>query len=85
MYCIYVHTDTTSWPRHVKLFFCPAFVTRILTPQLRESGYGLLLGCRSELDAGPFDFFLMISTPTNRENLHCLFWSAIAIDRVWSN
>ena len=23
--------------------------------------------------------------PQNRENLHSLFWSTIAIDRAWSN
>ena len=28
------------------------FVTRILTPRSRKSGHGLLLGCRSPLDAG---------------------------------
>jgi len=36
-------------------FFLPAFVTRLLTPRSRKSGYGLLLGCRSGLDSGPFD------------------------------
>ena len=34
-----------------KAFFWPAFVARILTPRSRKSGYGLLLGCRSRLDA----------------------------------
>ena len=33
-----------------KAFFWPAFVTRLLTPRSRKSGYGLLLGCRSGLD-----------------------------------
>ena len=33
------------------LFFLPAFVTRLLTPRSRKSGYGLLLGCRSEVQA----------------------------------
>ena len=37
------------------LFFWPALVTRLLTPRSRKSGYGLLLGCRSPLDAGPFE------------------------------
>ena len=36
--------------------FLPAFVARILTPLSRQSGYdGLLLGCRSGPDAGPFE------------------------------
>ena len=26
-----------------------------MTPRSRKSGYGLLLGCRSQLDAGPFE------------------------------
>ena len=26
-----------------------------MTPRSRKSGYGLLLGCRSSLDAGPFE------------------------------
>ena len=37
-------------PRNV--FFLPAFVTRLLTPRSRKSGYWLLLGCRSGFDAG---------------------------------
>ena len=44
--------------RPEKLFFlaaAPAFVTRILIPRSRKSGHGLLLGCRSSLDAGPFE------------------------------
>ena len=36
-------------------FFSSAFVTRKMTPRSRKSGYGLLLGCRSSLDAGPFE------------------------------
>ena len=36
------------------VFFLPAFVTRLLTPRSRKSGYGLLLGCRSGLESGPF-------------------------------
>ena len=47
------HYTYTSWPPR-NTFFWPAFVTRILTPRTRKSGYGLLLGCRSPLDAGPF-------------------------------
>ena len=35
------------------IFFWTAFVTRLLTPRSRKSGYGLLLGCRSPLDHGP--------------------------------
>jgi len=47
------------------VFFLPAFVTRLLTPRSRKSGYGLLLGCRSGLDCGPFDklFFDKVRTP----------------------
>ena len=45
-------------------FFWPAFVTRLLTPRSRKSGYGLLLGCRSGLDFGPFEktFFDKVRT-----------------------
>ena len=42
----------TSWPPQEYYFFWPAFVTRLLTPRSRKSGYWLLLGCRSGLDAG---------------------------------
>ena len=47
------------------IFFWPAFVTRLLTPRSRKSGYGLLLGCRSEWDFGPFEktFFWQSSNP----------------------
>ena len=42
-----------SWPPQEYLcFFWPRFVTRLLTPLSRKSGYGLLLGCRSSLDSG---------------------------------
>ena len=43
----------------------PAFVTRLLTPRSRKSGYGLLLGCRSGFDRGPFEktFFWQSSNP----------------------
>ena len=34
------------------IFLWPAFITRLLTPRPRKSGYGLLLGCRSGFDAG---------------------------------
>ena len=43
----------TSSPRQENHFFWPAFVARILTPRSRKSGYGLLLGCRSQLDGEP--------------------------------
>ena len=45
--------------------FLPAFVTRLLTPRSRKSGYGLLLGCRSGFDGGPFEntFFLRFRPP----------------------
>ena len=39
-----------AWPRTGKNW--PAFVTRLLTPRSRKSGYGLLLGCRSGFDGG---------------------------------
>ena len=41
--------------------FWPAFVTRLLTPRSRKSGYELLLGCRSPLalDCGPFEKTLL--------------------------
>ena len=78
---------TTSSPRREKIFFWPAFVTRILTPRSRKSGYGLLLGCRSPLDAGSFEKTLVLTMfePQNRENLHRPLCSGIAIDRAWSN
>ena len=73
-----------------KVFFWPAFVTRILTPRSRKSGYGLLLGCRSGLDAGGHEnnFFCMLfllkktvkSSSDGRAQL-----PTIAIDRAWSN
>jgi len=46
-------------------FFWPTFVTRLLTPRSRKSGYGLLLGCRSGCDRGPFEktFFSQSSNP----------------------
>ena len=34
------------------IFLWPAFVTRLLTPRSRKSGYGLFLGCRSGFDGG---------------------------------
>ena len=47
------------------IFFWPAFVTRLLTPRSRKSGYGPLLGCRSGLDRGPVEttFFWQSSNP----------------------
>ena len=46
----------TSWPPQDLVFFLPAlFVTRLLTPRSRKSGYGLLLGCRSGLNRGSFE------------------------------
>ena len=61
----------TSWPRRNTNFFWPAFVTRLLTPRSRNSGYGLLLGCRSPLDAGheKKNFFSCFSSSKNRENI----------------
>ena len=49
------------------LFFLPAFVTRLLTPWSRKSGFGLILGCISGLDAGPFEktFFWRFRPPKN--------------------
>ena len=47
------------------IFLWPAFVTRLLTPRSRKSGYGLLLGCRSGLDFGTYEktFFWQSSNP----------------------
>ena len=46
-------------------FFWSTFVTRLLTPGSRKSGYGLFLGCRSGWDFGPFEktFFWQSSNP----------------------
>ena len=49
--------------------FWPAFVTRLLTPRSRKSGYGLLLGCRSPLDAGHEKIFLCFSSSKNHETI----------------
>jgi len=38
-----------------RFFFWSTLVTRLLTPRSRKSGYGLLLGCRSGWDFGPFE------------------------------
>ena len=78
-YRVRSETLYTSSPQKY-YFFLPAFVTRLLTPRSRKSGHGLLLGCRSGLDSGPsektfFDDF----DPKKPGNLHCLFWSGIAI------
>ena len=55
----------TGWPPQEYVFFWPRFVTRLLTPRSRKSGYGLLLGCRSGWDFGPFEktFFWQSSNP----------------------
>ena len=59
----------TGWPRQEKLFL-PAFVARILALRSRKSGYGRLLGCRSGLDAGPFEkLFLAMLKPKNRAKI----------------
>ena len=80
---------TTSSPRREKIFFWPAFVTRILTPRSRNSGYGLLLGCRSPLalDAGhEKKLFLCFSSSSKKPWKHRLaVVPTIAIDRAWSN
>ena len=47
--CLTLGTLQASRP---EIFFWPAFVTRLLTPRSRKSGYGLLLGCRSGFDGG---------------------------------
>ena len=73
MYCIYVHTDTTSWPRHAKLFLSSSCHANTDPPVTKIWRYGLLLGCRSELDAGPFEFFFNDFDPPKPGNLHCLF------------
>ena len=60
------HVHATRWPRQEKLFFFPAFVARTLTPRSQKIVCGLLLGCRSGLDAGPFEktFFGDVETKT---------------------
>ena len=60
------HVHATRWPRQEKLFFLPAFVARTLTPRSQKSVCGLLLECRSGLDAGPFEktFFGDVETKT---------------------
>ena len=54
----------------------------------RKSGYGLLLGCRSELDAGRFVVKKKFGRCWNQKNgkifTVSLFGSGIAIDRAWS-
>ena len=60
-----IHRIQAGRPEN-SISFWPAFVTRLLTPRSRKSGYGLLLGCRSPLDFGPlFDFFFIdkVRTP----------------------
>ena len=59
----------TSSPSQEQKKFWPAFVTRLLPPRSRKSGYGLLLGCRSGFDAGheKKPFFQCFSSSKNRE------------------
>ena len=61
---LYNYIYKLAAPRIV-FFFWSTFVTRLLTPRSRKSGYGLLLGCRSGLDFGPFEktFFWQSSNP----------------------
>ena len=69
----------TSWPPRASIFLWPAFVTRLLTPRSRKSGYGLLLGCRSPLiDAGHeknffYALFLLktVKTSSGGRARHC--------------
>ena len=80
-----------TWFMYYKLaapkyyFFWPAFDTRILTPWSRKPGYGLLLGCRSPLDAGHekklFFMLFLLKKPWNRR---LTVVPGIAIDRAWS-
>ena len=64
------HVHATRWPRQEKLFFLPAFVVRTLTPRSQKFVCGLLLGCRSGLDAGPFEkLFLAMLKPKNRAKI----------------
>ena len=52
------------------IFLWPAFVTRLLTPRSRKSGYGLRLGCRSGFDAGhEKKTCLCFSSSKNCENI----------------
>ena len=50
--CTHRHRHSYKLAAPKILFFLPAFVTRLLTPRSRNSGCGLLLGCRSGLDGG---------------------------------
>ena len=65
--CTYVNVlhVCKSWPPQNTILGGRAFVARILTPGSRKSGYGLLLGCWSELDAGPSEktFFWRFWSP----------------------
>ena len=68
----------------------PALVTRLLTPRSRNSGYGLLLGCRSPLalDAGHekklfFNALIFLLKKPWKHRLAVV--PTIAIDRAWSN
>ena len=85
IYNIYIYIYTSSLGQENN-FFGPAFVTRLLTPRSRKSDYGLLLGVDQDqtLDLILKKLFLTNFDPQNRENLHSLFWSKVAIDRAWS-
>ena len=61
-WCVY-STVQAGRPENM-FFFWPTFVTRLLTPRSRKSSYGLLLGCKSGFDRGPFEknFFDKVRT-----------------------
>ena len=62
---------TSSLGRERK--FCwSAFVTRLLTPRSRKSGYGLLLGCRSGFDRGPFEKLFLDEVRTQKPGKYSL-------------
>ena len=87
IYIIYIYIDIIQARLAKNKKECwPAFVTRLLIPRSRKSGYGLLLGCRSPLDGEPFKkSFFDDFEPKKSGNLHRLFCFPIAIDRAWSN
>ena len=85
MYFLFSYPATGSPPQE-NLFLLPAFVARKMTPWSRKSGYGLLLGCRSELDVGrENDSFLALFKKVigqNPGNLHLTVAPGIAIDQA---
>ena len=78
---IYIYNIYIQVGRPENSIFWPAFVTRLLTPRSRKSGYGLLLGCRLGFDRGPFEktFFDKVKVRTQKPGNSSL--SVLAHDR----